>query len=75
MRVTVKFRIGDDLSRFYNDFVGTLIDSVEGVSVEEKDLKVHIDIAELSDELSGKTQINDIKQYMRDNEISYDMEM
>ncbi len=75
MKVSIEFKFGNDLGKFFNDFMSNPSDLISGVTVSESDSKIHIDFKKDIEFFSEKEEINNIKQYMRDNEISYNMEI
>jgi len=76
MTLSISFKWGSDLNRFYNEMLSNPSSLLKGVTVEEGDLKAFIDLEENNDKdnLDGKVFVNNIKQYMRDNDMSYTME-
>ena len=75
MTINVLFKLDFDMDNFYNDFVNNLPDVVSSatVKVEHKSVVLEIDPFHKDAVEVEKVVVNDIKQYMRDKEVSYDL--
>lgn len=73
MTINISFKTNDDMDKFYNDFLNDMPEMVSSAKANIKHKNVAIDVDPLHDDSIDveKNLINNIKQYMRDNGISY----
>ena len=75
MTINILFKLDFDMDNFYNDFVNGLPDVVSSAKVQVEHKSVVLDIDPFHEDALEieKVLVNDIKQYMRDKEISYEI--
>jgi hypothetical protein len=74
MNITILFDNTLDLDMFYNDFTSSMPKYVSKVEAKPATQSILMSIDTLHDDaINGKELFNEIKQYMRDHEISYTM--
>lgn len=75
MTINILFKLDFDMDNFYNDFVNELPDIISSAKVQVEHKSVVLEISPFAEDIveAEKALINDIKQYMRDKEISYEI--
>ena len=75
MTIKISFKTNNEMDKFYTDFLGNMPGIVSSAEANVKNKNVVINtIASHDDSFSAeKNLINNIKQYMQDNEINYNM--
>lgn len=75
MTINISFSFDTDMDKFYNDFINDLPSIVSSAKVEVKNKSVVLDIdpINVNSFYADKVLMNDIKQYMRDNEVPHEI--
>jgi len=75
MTINVLFKLDFDMDNFYNDFINGLPDIISSAKVKIEHKSVVLETSPSKEDAveAEKVLINDIKQYMRDNEVSYEI--
>ena len=75
MTINVLFKLDFDMDNFYNDFINGLPDIISSVKVKIEHKSVVLETNPFKEDAveAEKVLINDIKQYMRDKEVSYEI--
>jgi len=75
MKINIQFTLSTDLDKFYDTIVNDLPSIIRSahVQVEHKRLLLETDPFSEKEIEEEKILLNDIKQYMRDNEISHEI--
>jgi 3-deoxy-D-arabino-heptulosonate 7-phosphate (DAHP) synthase class II len=75
MTINISFDFTTDMDKFYDNIVNNLPDIVRSAHVEVQHKNVVLAIDPFHEDTLDveKVLVNDIKQYLRDNEIPYNM--
>jgi len=75
MTINVLFKLDFDMDNFYNDFINGLPDIISSAKVQVEHKSVVLETSPSKEDAveAEKVLINDIKQYMRDKEVSYEI--
>ncbi len=73
MTISILFNLVTDMDNFYNNFINNIPDIVSKTTVQVKHKNIVLDTCpHKTDSIEiEKVLLNDIKQYMRDNEVNH----